>query len=245
MKRFFSWLRVIFIPISMFFWYLTLGTMPDDFPIANQRFSTMLEATKPYIDPALLAVFSFTIGLALFLIGPPWNRIRAVVFGGVAPANLEEDANKWNAPKITNPKLSENVEAKIEIKQAPGQIFARFTNLTTHQQENLSKDYENKWVKWSGSFGDIRKEKGYRNERWVIYLRLDDKGDKGLFAYINDGDYDKISHTQKGDQVTVYGKISRVTDGYISLENCDIVDQLPMNHSPQGSDTPTSPPQST
>jgi hypothetical protein len=121
------------------------------------------------------------------------------------------------------------VEQRIFIDVDPGYLVGLYQKYNSAQADEAVKTYIGKWLRVSGNVGDVTRQRRL-NERGTVSMMISVKRADGFHLYTILADFDdqrwidRALIFNRGEKVTVIGKLERVIESGIILEKCEIVE---------------------
>lgn len=199
----------------------------------------------------IVADFGAVIGLAVLVWGAfgsqlqpllaklPVSNVLLVVFGALlialdivvrvgyrrqpqSPSQTPSIAQPTSAAPLASPApLAPEPEPRIFVDRTPEELTANFNGVTAVQGADRVARYLGNWLRVSGSIGDIA--------QMAPELAHASFADRSIFTYnvvdmwFRDKQWiDRLVLMSPGDQMTVVGRIEKVTVQHVTLENCEI-----------------------
>lgn len=181
-------------------------------------------------------------------VGPSWMLGFLLMLSGLALIGWDIWDRKRGTGKLADgqsvkpPDQPSSVIAKQEVEATerqervfvaasitPEYLLAFFREHTATQARKLAEAYVGKWMKVSGSLGDVNsydeslatvafasRDVAFGEQTWFDYT--------GLFMYFHDRWVDRVAILKRGDKLTVIGQIKEVERIALLLDNCELVD---------------------
>ncbi|MCA0049819.1 OB-fold putative lipoprotein [Mesorhizobium sp. B283B1A] len=176
--------------------------------------------------------------IAFFLASPPWSIFPAFVVGflfltmevrrakslpiaipnGLAPVSLPSPPRPL-VPTVLGIRLyvPENVD--------PDFLVALRIDRTSIQSEPLVRPYVGKWIRFTGSVRNVYEptQSGGKSMVVVTYGPPERELNTQVFMQFDETWLDRLHMLQRGNSITVEGRIDRILSFEIHLEDCSIL----------------------
>jgi len=177
-------------------------------------------------DAPRLAVVSYVVG-AGFVAGGVLSGIFLLV-RAIPPSPIVAET-RAPSPNLSASRTENRLPASLPTPEAnvtPQYLVDLWKNRTKLQAETLVNEYIGKSLKVSGKVYDIRNGYGADSPVIVSFRGKDPLRDPALYMQFDKTWKDRLSVLKLGDQITVVGKIDKISDSipYIDLVQCEIVD---------------------
>lgn len=181
---------------------------------------------------------------AFFLVPPPWSIFPAFVIGFLFLA-LEVRRIKSSNPALPNaaaitmlpsppqPIVSTVSETRLFVPDSvdPDFLAALRNDRTSIQSEPLVLPYIGKWIRFTGSVRNVYEptefrllEKTTRRSMVVVeYGARHRETNTQIFMQFGEAWLDRLHMLQRGNSITVEGRLDRILSHEIHLEDCSIL----------------------
>lgn len=169
--------------------------------------------------------------------------ISFILFGVTIPKTANTGNNKV---ENTNNDTQEDKEQKENISEEKNDnsnevisddfstFYESYKNMTDVQKDEYFKENKGKYVQWTGEITEVKSR--------YIDIKCDEKTFTfDVQCYINDSEKSKLSTLNKGDYITIKGKL-QTRGGAIApwnIDECEIIEVNPNNVDIQSSDQNT------
>ena len=169
-----------------------------------------------------------TLGVAIIALAAfaaqTLNRSRAVQ---MTPGPPPSEATALHAAAPEPPRKAAENQDRIFVGESitPEYLIGTFRERTSIQGAKLTADYLGKWMKVSGSLGDVISttpnlaqltfERAGVPRTWFDYT--------GFYMMFKKPWIDRLAIVKRGDKLTVIGQIERIDSVSVQLENCELV----------------------
>jgi hypothetical protein len=129
-------------------------------------------------------------------------------------------------PSVTLPITNERIFTDVK----PEYLTGLYEKYRSAQADEAVKSYIGKWIKVSGNVSDVSREKGYFGSPDTVFISLTVIKPDGhrLYSVLANFDQqrwiDRALIFGRGEEATVLGQISHVTDTSIALRECEIIE---------------------
>jgi hypothetical protein len=126
-----------------------------------------------------------------------------------APATTPASAPATDPTPTPEPK-------KAFVNVSPAYLIGLYENRTTQEGDDLAAAYIGKWIPVTGRVHDIFEVSG------TLIAQIFDNDEKFISATFSTEGSEKVSHTARGETITVRGEIYSASDRYLKLVKCDL-----------------------
>jgi hypothetical protein len=138
------------------------------------------------------------------------GHIRGVVFGDNATVNINRQASQASP-------LAERSMVRVSIKD----LLNLYREHTQVQAERLVEPYIGGWMRVKGVVNDVVRQDLV--EGHYVAIRVEET-DEAVLAEFPESAQEQLPRLLRGDSLEVVGRISKITSGWIGLEDCEFVD---------------------
>ena len=163
-----------------------------------------------------------------------WGPVWGALIGGLStiavmwflesrkPVGTQSPTDQYQPLQTTTPQVSIAGD-KVLSRRTPHELVDLVRGRTTIDADYVSKPYLDAWLRVEGSVFDVQEKTRFRGNS----LQVNVKSLQGDLLFFLDFDTDmwgpRLRTLKVGDRISTIGKIIRIDEGYLSLEECELV----------------------